>query len=137
MLQINPGEIWLTRGGAKVRIYAVDGGEGYPIHGAIDGVDGWGARIWTIEGKYSKDYQSTFDIVRKYDWREGLAPIWAVLKPEFKWMAMDESRTWVAFTETPRHGASVWTEGGRYASLYGLALPTPDCPWYETLTERP
>ena len=136
MLQINPGEIWLTRGGAKVRIYAVDGGEGYPIHGAVDGVDGWGARIWTIEGKYSKDYQSTFDIVRKYDWREELKPIWALLKPKYRFVSIDLiGNGWVHETRPQKEGSRYYNYGTLWCGQ--LVFPKPDCPWYETLTERP
>lgn len=41
-----------TRDGNKVRIYATDGNDTYPIHGAvfIDGV--WKATTWTVKGCY-------------------------------------------------------------------------------------
>lgn len=41
-----------TRGGKPARIYAVDGAEPYPIHGAIyEEDDGWQESSWTFDGQ--------------------------------------------------------------------------------------
>ena len=137
MLQINPGELWLTRGGAKARIYAVDGGHGYAIHGAmnIEG-GGWEVRIWTIEGKYVEGEQSTFDLVRRHDWREELKQIWDLLKPQYKFVSIDLiGNGWVHETRPQKEGSRYYNYGTLWCGQ--LVFPKPDCPWYETLTERP
>jgi hypothetical protein len=41
-----------TDGGLEVRIYATDGDEGFPIHGATKCENGWELDIWTREGRY-------------------------------------------------------------------------------------
>ena len=55
-----------TRRGLKVRIYATDGGHGYPVHGAIwDEVDGWRSTTWTLKGRYlSANLPSQADLVQ-------------------------------------------------------------------------
>jgi hypothetical protein len=40
-----------THGGLEVRIYATDGGGGFPIHGATKREDGWEVDTWTREGR--------------------------------------------------------------------------------------
>ena len=40
-----------TRGGYDKRIYATDGGGGFPIHGAIKIASEWMAAAWTVRGK--------------------------------------------------------------------------------------
>lgn len=136
-INLKPGEIWRRRDGGKARIYATDGTEPFPVHGATEHEDGWRLDSWTSKGSFWLNEKSDFDLIQKYDWREELKPIWAVLKPEYRYIAMDESKTWNAFTEETKHGVAVWEAFGDHTPLYGLALPTPNCPWYETLTERP
>ncbi len=41
----------LTRGGYEYRIYATDGTEDYPIHGAVKCPRGWRACEWTAKGR--------------------------------------------------------------------------------------
>lgn len=41
-----------TRSGLPVRIYAVDGGGLYPVHGAIKVKYSWSHEGWTESGKY-------------------------------------------------------------------------------------
>ena len=66
MLQINPGEIWLTRGGARARIYAVDGYEEFPIHGAVLVDDEWFPEEWKDNGNHSNLFEKTgYDLIRK------------------------------------------------------------------------
>jgi hypothetical protein len=43
----------LTRDGLPVRLYAVDGGSGFSVHGAIKNKDGWSAECWQADGTYS------------------------------------------------------------------------------------
>ena len=43
-----------TRSGAKVRIYAQDGGGRHPIHGAVEGAC-WIAKVWSANGRFAGD----------------------------------------------------------------------------------
>lgn len=48
---IDPAKTYRTREGLEVRIYAVDGGGRWPVHGAIKDADGWKAENWKLTGK--------------------------------------------------------------------------------------
>ena len=68
MLQINPGEIWLCRGGCKARIYATDGWEAFPIHGAVFVKDEWFHEAWRENGAYMNiGGPAGYDLIRKLD----------------------------------------------------------------------
>lgn len=47
---IVPGAELKTRGGYKVRIYAVDGGGTYPVHGAVFNEGRWAPQSWSSTG---------------------------------------------------------------------------------------
>jgi len=60
---VEMGKEYRTSGGNKVRIYATDGNEHYPVHGAIL-VDGeWLAREWTRSGKRCFGFASGADLI--------------------------------------------------------------------------
>ncbi len=48
-LDFTKPETLQTRDGKTVRIYATDGCDGYPVHGAFFS-DGWQTATWTLEG---------------------------------------------------------------------------------------
>lgn len=51
MTTFEPGKTYRTRDGREARVYAVDGGGNWPVHGAIRGRDGvWSAEAWTKDG---------------------------------------------------------------------------------------
>jgi hypothetical protein len=50
MLKIEVGKMYLTRDGHLARIYATDGGDRYPVHGAIKRDRGWVQNDWTADG---------------------------------------------------------------------------------------
>jgi len=51
---IELGKQYKTRDGREVRIYAVDGGGRFPVHGALKQVDGtWRQEEWTLTGSYN------------------------------------------------------------------------------------
>ena len=138
MLQINPGEVWLTRDGKKARIYAVDGRGKRPIHGAKPDGDEDAVIAWTATGQYwaKPVAESDHDLICKYDWREELRPIWALLKPQYKFVSIDLiGNGWVHETRPQKEGSRYYNYGTRWCGQ--LVFPKPDCPWYETLTERP
>ena len=139
-LDIQPGQTWLCRDGVtKARIYATDGVGSQPIHGAIEDHRGWCSETWAHHGRFWSEGEHPYDLIRRIDWREELAPIWAVLKPEYRWVAMNASGQWLAFAlrNRPARAESVFWSQGEHFPLHALRTPTPDCPWHETLTERP
>lgn len=51
-MKIEVGKTYRTRDGRKVRIYAVDGDSGRPIHGATYSHGEWYAACWTNDGRF-------------------------------------------------------------------------------------
>ena len=49
---IDPKKLYRTRDGREVRIYAVDGENHYPVHGAIKWEGAWVPKCWTANGGY-------------------------------------------------------------------------------------
>lgn len=138
-LDIKPGQTWLRRDGGKARIYATDGMGLYSIHGATKVEGGWKLMSWDASGSfYPIEPDFDYDLIRLYDWREGLKPIWTVLNPRFICLAMDENQEWYCYEDKPSRN-----EGSYLATIHCkrmdelFEMPTPDCPWYETLTMRP
>ena len=63
-MKIEMNKKYKTRSGQDVRIYAVDGGEMYPIHGAVEMENGYLIRSWTSEGReYVYEYEDCGDLV--------------------------------------------------------------------------
>jgi len=53
-----------TRDGREVRIYAVDGGCEYPVHGAYKNDDGtWCPDSWNGDGRYLSDREWRSDLI--------------------------------------------------------------------------
>jgi hypothetical protein len=51
---IELGKKYKTKDGCEVRIYAVDGGGRFPVHGAVKLYDGtWRQVEWTLTGSYN------------------------------------------------------------------------------------
>ena len=51
-MEIEMGKQYKTRSGRDVRIYAVDGGGGYPVHGSYNIGAGWQPAAWTSNGLF-------------------------------------------------------------------------------------
>jgi len=52
MTKIEMGRFYRTRDGREVRIYAVDGEDDYPVHGAVKPINGkWFPSLWTPSGR--------------------------------------------------------------------------------------
>ena len=75
---INLTDTYKTRHGLKVRIYAVDCGGNFPVHGAILFNEGtayeeWNSDSWTAYGKYDLSVsKSPNDLVRISPYAETL-----------------------------------------------------------------
>ena len=137
-LDIRPGETWLRRDGGKARIYATDGGAPCPIHGAVECDGEWWFETWTKKGTVFESNGHSRDLIRRLDWRADLAPIWAVLKTEYRWIAMRATGHWVAYTDKPELDRNnFWSVNLGTTSIAHLRMPIPDCHFTETLTERP
>lgn len=53
-----------TRDGREVRLYAMDAGGAYPVHGALPRDGGWALFSWTVNGKYiDKAGASGYDLI--------------------------------------------------------------------------
>ena len=52
-----------TREGQEVRIYAVDGDEDMPIHGAILTKHGWKVNSWARDGKWCPNMSDKIDLI--------------------------------------------------------------------------
>ena len=62
---IDPSKTYRTRDGREVRIYAVDGEDRYPVHGAIKWDGAWVPKCWTANGGYLSAHCETdpFDLI--------------------------------------------------------------------------
>ena len=62
MIDIN--KKYRTRDGREVRIYAMDGGGGYPVHGTIFSKElGWMLATWSVDGCALNDINHLADLV--------------------------------------------------------------------------
>jgi hypothetical protein len=65
-MKLSTDGFYRTRGGDKVRIYAVDGGGSGPVHGAVLHGEVWFTRVWNERGQRMKDWTDTDDIVGRW-----------------------------------------------------------------------
>jgi len=62
---------------------------------------------------------------------------WEVIRPEYKWAAMDECGDVWLHEELPVVRRTIWEGMGKSASAYALNIDTAGIDWRESLTERP
>ena len=60
---IDKNKQYHTRQGQEVRIYAVDGDEDMPIHGAILTKHGWKVNSWASDGKWCPNMSDGVDLI--------------------------------------------------------------------------
>jgi len=60
---IDPEKTYRTRAGGEVRIYAVDGDEEMPIHGAVLTQHGWKVNSWGRDGKWCPNLTDDVDLI--------------------------------------------------------------------------
>lgn len=61
---IDPTKEYRTRAGRKVRIYATDAGERYPIHGAYYNDGRWVVCSWCADGSLMANSETSgFDLI--------------------------------------------------------------------------
>ncbi len=66
---IDLNKTYKTRDGRPVRIYCVDGGGNYPVHGAYEQNDRWFMETWTSKGFYGdSDEEHQLDLIGVGPW---------------------------------------------------------------------
>lgn len=60
---ISKDKEYRTRDGREVRIYATDGDNDFPVHGAIKHPEGWSVFCWRADGKYTSIGQGSPDLI--------------------------------------------------------------------------
>ena len=64
MKKLEVGKSYKTNHGKQVRIYAVDGSNGQPVHGAVLNESGqWDCHTWGLQGQFLKGATSVFDVI--------------------------------------------------------------------------
>lgn len=63
MSKIEMSRRYSTRDGREVRIYATDGCQDYPIHGAVNSLSGWDGFAWTSDGHVSLNHIDDCDLI--------------------------------------------------------------------------
>jgi hypothetical protein len=109
---IDPKKQYRTRDGGEVRIYAVDGDEEMPIHGAVLTQHGWKVNSWGRDGKWCPNLTDDVDLIE--------------VKPRIKrevWVNVYPHYQTVWFSEDEAHAAH---EGGRTNRIACVKL-TIDC----------
>lgn len=140
-LKIEVGKFYRTRSGCKARIYATDGAERIPVHGAFKVNESWISTNWGIDGKHESFSEATpYDLISEWadpvemDW--SALPRWVINSGD-GYIAMNEAGDWRAFIETPYAGNSVWMGG-----VYTCFIPPSYAPkwtgdWRQSLTKVP
>jgi len=139
---MKPEEATQTKDGTPVRIYATDGKNPYPIHGAMLSPTGWGLATWTAEGHCVRKSASLYDLDLT-DWRDEIP--WDYLVPEIKYVARDEDGDWCGYETRPEKDDVCWdiseynySEG--YHQTYGLKsvkMPHSPADWKQAIAKRP
>lgn len=136
--------LYQTRGGDKVRVYAVDAGGEFPVHGATFECGGeWVVRTWRLSGLYNSMRLSDKDIVGMW----GVPPNvdWSLFPKHIVAVAMDESLRWYAYTYIPIRCAEVWDNPPTLDRTFHLSqplagdllIPTYSGDWKDSLCIRP
>ena len=75
MKKIEVGKSYKTRNGRQVRIYAIDGSGGQPVHGAILSEGEWSCQTWDVQGQFLEGETSILDVIIPPLKYEGVARI--------------------------------------------------------------
>ena len=63
MKKIEVGKSYNTRDGRQVRIYAIDGSGGQPVHGAFLSGGEWTSQTWDVQGQFIEGETSNLDVI--------------------------------------------------------------------------
>lgn len=139
-LKIEAGKFYKTRDGKKARIYATDGGECYPVHGAILVCNKeWCTKSWKADGREWFWSQTIDDIVSP--WIDPPVVDWDSLPKHIVAVAMDENGLWYGYVAVPKRYESDWDIKERYYYsdwlLYCEHTPAFSGDWRDSLAVRP
>lgn len=143
---IDPSKTYRTRDGQPVRIYATDGVGTSPIHGAYYSTmfKGYIFCGWDQDGEPTTDGPpervGLVEVTLSDELRDQIP--WETLRPEIRWVAMDDEGDWHGFTEDEpiRKSEGYWMRSGlgTVFHLRAISMPKVDPDrWDETLVERP
>lgn len=99
------------------------------------GIEAWTGHSWSSHSDYvSHLYDRCVYRTRP---RQLVIP-WEVIKPKYKWAAMDKDGGILFSTKQPNIGAEVWLVSGQSdVGLDALDIDTAGVDWRESLTQRP
>lgn len=113
-LKIEPGKFYRTRLGDKVRVYAIDGGGSFSIHGAIF-TNRWVGGFWKPTGEF--DGSDIYNIVSECPPVQRLEDIGfdpTCLPRWSRYIAMDRDGEWWAYDDLPiNFGMDSWASTDR------------------------
>jgi hypothetical protein len=93
---IDKDKQYKTRDGRDVRIYATDGAEEYPVHGAVKNDDVWYLARWKQNGTHAGEYDSSNDLIE--------------VKPRIKierWALVERDGSYSLWLDKPSNASSV------------------------------
>lgn len=117
-----PDALCVTRDGTKARIYAVDGGGDYPVHGAQLCGGSWYPIKWTLSGNAPMSHNNSDDLLGP--WIEPTPIPWDDL-PRWAVAVACSHGGWQWFDTTPKFSAAnnFW-----YPTHSGGLIPAPYAP---------
>lgn len=138
---VKPGAFVKLRDGSKARIYATDGVDSSPIHGAVFSCEYWRIQQWTgnLEALRGWTECQAGDIVGPWIDKPNCDKLWPLLPPWIKYLAMDDDSIWNGYSHKPKIGISVYhcTESGHnYCSIPKEYAPIYSGGWKDSLVER-
>lgn len=140
-MKIEAGKFYRTRDGRKARVYAVDGGGEFPIHGAVlwpDDKTKWDWCQWKEAGD-----ANLYGCTKPYDliseWVDRPVVDWSKMAAWHRWVAMDSDKRWYAYPEEPALGSISWNSGLSNVQnlIHPNYSPTFSGNWRDSLVERP
>lgn len=135
-MKIEPGKFYKTRDGRKVRIYATDGCDDWPIHGATLINCGWQLCRWDSQGraKVHTLLSITADIIG--EWRDTPIVNWPAMPAWCTYVAMDKDGTWYAYIDMPNIELNGWANSDHCYFIPKEYHPIFTGNWKDSLAER-
>lgn len=138
-MKIEVGKFYKTRDGRKARIYAVDGGDGEVIHGALHFGDayGWSITTWHSGGVYTEGSHHGRDLIS--EWIDKPEVDWSAMPAWAEWVAMDKDGEWTLFSAKPSMDVGCWWADGDVTYLAEIPpsyAPKWDGDWRDSLVRR-
>lgn len=66
MTTLKPGMMMRTTGNFRARIYAIDGADPCPVHGAVEGRRGWTLAMWQRNGESPDDLPGDWSLAKEW-----------------------------------------------------------------------